>query len=64
MFNATLERTSLYRRLRQAYANGSLKLVKRIHALLALPQGKASVKWLQCFPSVNKPCVITTISTS
>jgi transposase len=28
----------LYRRLQQAYANGSLKLVKRIHALLALAQ--------------------------
>ena len=32
-------RTQLYRRLQQAYASGSLKLVKRIHALLALAQG-------------------------
>ena len=31
----------LYRRLQQAYASGSLKLVKRIHALLALAKGKA-----------------------
>ena len=31
-------RKQLYRRLQQAYANGSLKLVKRIHALLALAQ--------------------------
>ena len=26
----------LYRRLHQAYASGSLRLVKRIHALLAM----------------------------
>jgi transposase len=31
-------RKPLYRRLQQAYASGSLKLVKRIHALLALAQ--------------------------
>ena len=31
-------RKQLYRRLQQAYASGSLKLVKRIHALLALAQ--------------------------
>ena len=31
-------RKQLYRRLQQAYANGSLKLVQRIHALLALAQ--------------------------
>ena len=34
-------RTQLYRRLQQAYASGSLKLVKRIHALLALAQGQS-----------------------
>src|ERR687897_290082 len=34
-------RTQLYRRLQQAYASGSLKLVKRIHALLALTQGQS-----------------------
>jgi len=32
-------RKQLYRRLQQAYANGALKLVKRIHALLALTEG-------------------------
>jgi transposase len=31
-------RKQLYRRLQQAYASGALKLVKRIHALLALAQ--------------------------
>jgi transposase len=32
-------RKQFYRRLQQAYASGSLKLVKRLHALLALSQG-------------------------
>jgi hypothetical protein len=31
-------RKPLYRRLQQAYARGALRLVKRIHALLALPE--------------------------
>jgi len=30
-----------YRRLQQAYASDSLKLVKRLHALLALAQGQS-----------------------
>jgi transposase len=34
-------RQQLYRRLHQAYASGSLRLVKRIHALLALADGMA-----------------------
>src|SRR5215813_243096 len=34
-------RKQLYRRLQQAYASGSLKLVQRIHALLALAQGQS-----------------------
>ena len=34
-------RTHLSRRLQQAYARGSLKLGKRIHALLALAQGQS-----------------------
>jgi transposase len=34
-------RKQLYRRLQQAYASGSLHLVKRIHALLALAQGQS-----------------------
>ena len=34
-------RKQLYRRLQQAYASGSLKLVKRIHALLGLAQGQS-----------------------
>jgi DNA-binding NarL/FixJ family response regulator len=34
-------RKQLYRRLQQAYASGSLKLIKRIHALLALAQGQS-----------------------
>src|SRR5919199_6969971 len=36
-----LMRQQLYRRLRQAYASGSLRLVKRIHALLAIAEGMA-----------------------
>jgi transposase len=34
-------RQQLYRRLHQAYASGSRRLVKRIHALLALAEGPA-----------------------
>ena len=34
-------RKQLYRRLQAAYASGSLKLVKRIHALLDLAQGQS-----------------------
>ena len=34
-------RQQLYCRLQQAYASGSLRLVKRIHALLALAEGAA-----------------------
>jgi hypothetical protein len=34
-------RKQLYRRLQQAYASGSLKLVKRLHVLLALAQGQS-----------------------
>jgi transposase len=34
-------RKPLYRRLQQAYASGSLNLVKRIHALLALAQSQS-----------------------
>jgi len=34
-----LLRQQLYRRLRQAYASGSLRLVKRLHALLAVAEG-------------------------
>jgi transposase len=34
-------RQQLYRRLHQAYASGSLRLVKRIHALLAIAEGAA-----------------------
>jgi DNA-binding NarL/FixJ family response regulator len=34
-------RKQLYRRLQLAYASGSLKLVKRIHALLALAQSQS-----------------------
>ena len=37
---SSFTRKQLYRRLQQAYASGSLKLVKRIHALLALAQGQ------------------------
>jgi hypothetical protein len=32
-------RQQLYRRLHQAYASSALRLVKRIHALLALAEG-------------------------
>src|SRR5215813_623702 len=34
-------RQQLFRRLQQSYASGSLQLVKRIHALLALAQGQS-----------------------
>lgn len=34
-------RKQLYRRLKEAYASGSLKLVRRIHALLALAQSQS-----------------------
>jgi hypothetical protein len=32
-------RQQLYRRLHQAYTHGSLRLVKRLHALLAVAEG-------------------------
>jgi transposase len=38
---SSFTRKQLYRRLQVAYAGGSLKLVKRIHALLALAQGQS-----------------------
>jgi transposase len=38
---SSFTRKHLYRRLQQAYASGSLKLVKRIHALLAVAQGQS-----------------------
>jgi transposase len=38
---SSFTREQLYRRLQQAYASGSFKLVKRIHALLALAQGQS-----------------------
>ena len=36
---SSFTRKQLYRRLQQAYASGDLRLVKRIHALLALAEG-------------------------
>ena len=38
---SSFTRKHLDRRLQQAYARGSRKLVKRIHALLALAQGQS-----------------------
>jgi transposase len=38
---SSFTRKQLYRRLKEAYASGSLKLVKRIHALLELAQGQS-----------------------
>ena len=38
---SSFTRKQLYRRLQQAYASGSLKLIKRIHVLLALAQGQS-----------------------
>jgi transposase len=38
---SSFTRKQLYRRLQEAYASGSLKLVKRIQALLALTQGQS-----------------------
>ena len=36
---SSFTRKQLYRRLQYAYASGALRLVKRIHALLALAEG-------------------------
>src|ERR1043166_874395 len=38
---SSFTRKQLYRRLQQAYASGSLKLIKRVHVLLALAQGQS-----------------------
>ena len=38
---SSFTRKQFHRRLKEAYASGSLKLVKRIHALLALTQGQS-----------------------
>src|ERR1044071_7498029 len=38
---SSFTRKQLYRRLQQAYACGSLKLIKRLHVLLALAQGQS-----------------------
>jgi transposase len=38
---SSFTRKQLYRRLQQAYASGSLKLIKRLHALLGLAQGQS-----------------------
>ena len=38
---SSFTRKQLYRRLKEAYASGSLQLVKRIHALLDLAQGQS-----------------------
>ena len=38
---SSFTRKQFYRRLQEAYASGSLQLVKRIHALLALAQGQS-----------------------
>jgi hypothetical protein len=46
-------RKQLYRRLQQAYASGSLKLVKRIHALLAGPIGPKGAPYAAFFRGVT-----------
>ena len=38
---SSFTRKQIHHRLQQAYAIGSLKLVKRIHTLLALAQGQS-----------------------
>ncbi|PON13433.1 hypothetical protein C2W62_34430 [Candidatus Entotheonella serta] len=38
---SSFTRKQFYRRLQEAYTSGSLKLVKPIHALLALSQGQS-----------------------
>jgi hypothetical protein len=38
---SSFTRKQLSRRLQQAYASGSLKLLKRVHGLLALAQGQS-----------------------
>src|SRR5262245_52285514 len=57
-------RKQLYRRLQQAYASGSLKLVKRLQALLALAQGQSVREVAEICRLVSKPCAITAISIS
>jgi transposase len=38
---SSFTRKPLYRRLQQAYASGALKLIRRVHVLLALAQGQS-----------------------
>ena len=53
---SSFTRKQLYRRLQQAFASGSFKLVKRIYALLALAQGQ-SVSDVAAMLSVGAPTV-------
>src|SRR5437899_98966 len=48
-------RLQLCRRLHQAYASGSLRLVKRIHALLAIAEAMAVSEVAQWWPLVSTP---------
>jgi transposase len=53
---SSFTRKQLYRRLQQAYASGSLKLIKRVHILLALAQGQ-SVSDVAAMLSLGEPTV-------
>ena len=57
-------RKRLYRRLQQAYASGSLKLVKRIHVLLALAQGQGVREVAEMLSLGEQTVAITAISIS
>jgi transposase len=53
---SSFTRKQLYRRLQQAYASGSLQLIKRLHVLLALAQGQ-SVSDVAEMLSLGEPTV-------
>ncbi len=44
----------LYERLRQAYAQGQLRLIKRIHALLSIIDGKTVSEVAEAFKLITE----------
>ena len=51
-------RKAVLERLKQAYATGALRLVKRIHALLYLAEGKTVAEVAEILHLVSKQCGI------
>jgi hypothetical protein len=51
--------STLYCRLYQAYASGSLLLIKHIHTLLAIADGKAVSDVAQMLTLGERPCATT-----